>query len=83
MAVTKNVLNSFVGRILIPILFSLAIPGTLDLGNLNMSVYLITYLFSFPVIQNLTQNLGINRLQTITEGLKGYFLFFTLHSRLQ
>ena len=83
LAVTKNVLNSFVGPILIPILFSLAIPGTLDLGNLNMSVYLITYLFSFPVIQNLTQNLGINRLQTITEGLKGYFLFFTLHSRLR
>ena len=60
---------------------SMAIPGTLHLGNIR--VYLITHLCSFAVIQNLTQNLGINRLQTNTEGLEDYFLMFTLHSRLR
>ena len=43
---------------------ALAIPGTLDLGNIR--VYLITHLCSFAGIQNLTHNLGINRLQTKT-----------------
>ena len=56
---------------------ALAIPGTIDLGKLNIRVYLITHLCTFATLK---QDVGS---QTDTEGLEGYFPVFTLQSRLR